>query len=57
MPEKCDWVQSVPIPEEVIEKYWKRTEGGLTQCRKHGTSFDEDEEPCWQCWNESQGEV
>ncbi len=52
--EKCDWTYAVPIPEELINERWERKEGCLTQCKKYNTSFYEEEEPCWQCWNEAQ---
>ena len=37
--------------------YWKWHDSVLTHCTKHNTSFDQNEEPCWQCYNECTKEV
>lgn len=47
-------IVELPIPETVIEQYWVRQKGNLTKCSRHDTLFSEQEEPCWQCYNEAQ---
>ena len=50
-----DWKETVPIPDKMIGERWVRHEGALTRCTLHNTLFNEDEEPCEQCYNEVQG--
>ena len=39
------------------QMHWKWQDSTLTHCQKHNTSFNQDEEPCWQCYNECTKEV
>lgn len=36
------------------EEHWEWHDSTITHCKKHNTSFNQNEEPCWQCYNECQ---
>jgi hypothetical protein len=45
-----DWDECVPFIKLVTQKTWVEINPKVWTCRLHGTYFDIEQEPCWQCF-------
>jgi len=43
--------------EELKKEFWKAIGLRDFRCDKHNTLFNNEEEPCWECWNECEETV
>lgn len=42
--------------KKAIDERWELV-SNVIHCKKHDTYFDDNEEPCWQCYNDFEEEI